>query len=307
MRACQSYKRHYAAMVEVFLGREALGNGLSRHDLRRWYRPLFRGVYVPKAATPTLADRALGAWLTTDRTGVIGGVAASGLHGAEWVDDREPVEVLVGERRRQSGLIIRMDRIDDDEITVIDGLPVTTPTRTAFDLGRHLSRSAALGRMDALLRAAPYRAGDVEAVMGKYGPVRGVRQLRDLLSLVDAGAESLRESWLRLLLIDGGLARPETQIPVLDDDGVAFAFLDMGWRDIKLAVEYDGDHHRTSRVAYVKDLRRLPKLEKRGWEVIRVIAEDSSKSVLRRVREAFGRRSGVGIDEMAQFPRNFAA
>ena len=102
-------------MGEVFLGREAMGDGLPRHELRRWYRPLFRGVYVPKRVTPSLADRSLGAWLTSDRTGVIAGVAASALHGAAWVDDTEPIEILVDDRRRQSGLVVRMDRAADDE------------------------------------------------------------------------------------------------------------------------------------------------------------------------------------------------
>ena len=48
----------------------------------------------------------------------------------------EPVEILVDERRRQSGLIIRMDRLADDEVTTVADLPVTTTARTAFDLGR---------------------------------------------------------------------------------------------------------------------------------------------------------------------------
>ena len=52
-----------------------------------------------------------------------------------WVDDDEPVEILVDERRRQSGLIIRMDRLADDEVTTVADLPVTTTARTAFDLG----------------------------------------------------------------------------------------------------------------------------------------------------------------------------
>jgi hypothetical protein len=68
-------------MTEVFLGREAIGAGMSRHVLQRWYRPLFRGVYVPKNAAPTLRDRAVGAWLTTGRSGVIAGVTWSGLGG----------------------------------------------------------------------------------------------------------------------------------------------------------------------------------------------------------------------------------
>lgn len=294
-------------MVEVFLGREALGDGLSRHNLRRWYRPLFRGVYVPKNAIPSLEDRTLGAWLATNRKGVIAGVAASALHGAEWVDPWEPVEVLVDERRRQSGLVIRMDRVVDDETLVVAGLPVTTPARTAFDLGRHLRRSAAISRMDALMRVAPFRLPDVELLMHRYGPVRGLRQLRELLPLIDPGAESPKESWLRLLLIDAGLPAPETQIPVFDGP-VPVAYLDMGWREIKLAVEYDGDQHRTSRTQYVKDIRRLQMLAKRGWEVIRVIAEDPPAEVVRRIREAFTRRGGgAEIDEMARITRTSAA
>ena len=292
-------------MVEVFLGREALGDGLKRHELRRWYRPMFRGVYIPKRATPSLRDRTVGAWLTSDRKGVIAGVAASALHGAEWVDDDEPVEILVDERRRQSGLIIRMDRLADDEVTTVADLPVTTTARTAFDLGRYQKRSAAIARLDALMRAAPFSTDEVSMLMQRYGPVRGVRQLRDLLPLVDPGAASPRESWLRLLLIDNGFPIPETQIPVLDG-GVPFAYLDMGWRHIQLAVEYDGDQHRTDRPQYVKDIRRHPKIEMRGWEVVRVIAEDRESEILERVYEAYLRRGGAEIDKLARFTRTFA-
>ena len=290
-------------MGGVFLGREAIGEGLSRQELRRWYRRVFRGVYVEKRASLTLADRALGAWLTTDRRGIVSGVAASALHGAEWVDDVEPIEILVDDRRRQSGLVVRMDRIAEDEITNVGGIPVTTLARTAFDLGRYQGRSAAIARLDALMRAAPFGARDVDELLRRYGPVRGVRQLRELLPLVDGGAASPKESWLRLLLIDNDFARPETQIPVPYGDEMFF--LDMGWRDLQLAVEYDGDHHRTDRRSYVKDMRRHPKLASRGWEVIRVINEDSEVAVLHAVYEAWLRRGGVEIDRMSRFGRTF--
>ncbi|AQT82066.1 hypothetical protein B1R94_26665 [Mycolicibacterium litorale] len=293
-------------MTEVFLGREALADGLSRHDLQRWYRQMYRGVYVPKYAAPSLRDRTVGAWLYTDRTGVIGGVAASALHGAQWVDDDEPIDVFVGDRRRQPGLTVRMDRVSDDEVTTVAGLAVTTPSRTAFDMGRYLKRSVALARLDALMRATPFAGAGVELLMRRYGPVRGVRQLRDLLPLVDAGAQSPKESWLRLLLIDGGLPKPETQIPILQG-GVPIAYLDMGYRAIKLAFEYDGDQHRTDRRQYVKDLRRLPAVERLGWEVIRVVAEDRQAEVLWRAKEAFLRRGGAEIDKMQGSSRTFAA
>lgn len=81
----------------------------------------------------------------------------------------------------------------------------------------------------------------------------------------------------------------------------------MGYRGIKLAFEYDGDQHRTDRRQYVKDIRRLPMVERRGWEVIRVIAEDRPVEVLLRAREAYARRGGGEIDEMQRFTRTFAA
>lgn len=199
-----------------------------------------------------------------------------------------------------------MDRVSDDEVMTVAGLAVTTPSRTAFDMGRHLKRSMALARLDALMRVKPFAGAGVELLMRRYGPVRGVRQLRDLLPLVDAGAQSPKESWLRLLLIDGGLPKPETQIPIFEG-GVPIAYLDMGYRAIKLAFEYDGDQHRTDRRQYVKDLRRLPALERLGWEVIRVIAEDRQAEVLWRAKEAFLRRGGAEIDEMQRSSRTFAA
>ncbi|GAA2571690.1 hypothetical protein GCM10010409_56420 [Mycolicibacterium diernhoferi] len=278
---------------------------MPRQDLRRWYRPLFRGVWAPKNAIPTLSDRARAAWLTSGRTGVITGVAASALHGADWVDDTEPIEILTAQRRRQPGLMVRMDRIGPDETTLIDGIPVTTLARTAFDLGRYQTRSKAIGRLDALMRAAPFDRAEVTTLMQRYGPVRGVRQLRELLPLVDPGAASLKESWLRLLLIDNGFPIPETQIPVFDEYGRVFAYLDMGWREIGLGVEYDGDQHRTSRPQYVTDHKRLPKIHQRGYEVIRVIAEDTKSEILERVGEAFGRRGGTEIDEKVWDSRTF--
>src|SRR6185437_9101223 len=154
------------------------------------------------------------------------GVAASALHGAAWVDDTERIEILVDDRRRQSGLIIRMDRVADDEVATAVGLPVTTLARTAFDLGRYQKRYAAIARLDALMRAAPFSVDEVSMLMQRYGAVRGVRQLRELLPLVDPGAESPKESWLRLLLIDNGFPIPETQIPLFDGGVDPFAVLD---------------------------------------------------------------------------------
>ncbi len=119
-------------------------------------------------------------------------------------------------------------------------------------------------------------------------------QLRELLPLVDGGAASPRESRIRLRLHDNGFPRPQTQVPVLEGSRPV-AFLDMGWPDYGVAVEYDGDHHRKDRRQYVKDIARLRMLEALGWDVVRVIAEDRPQDWLARVEQAL-RSRGCPLD-----------
>jgi very-short-patch-repair endonuclease len=105
---------------------------------------------------------------------------------------------------------------------------------------------------------------------------------------MDAGAESPRESWLRLVLLDAGFPRRTAQIRVTD--GQLVAYLDLGWEDQLVALEYDGDHHRTDRRQYVKDIRRTEMLERLGWHVIKVIKEDRPRNIVERVSRALARR-----------------
>jgi very-short-patch-repair endonuclease len=112
---------------------------------------------------------------------------------------------------------------------------------------------------------------------------------------MDAGAQSPKETWLRLLLIDAGYPRPQTQIPVTDSWGVEFAYLDMGWPELLIAVEYDGDQHRRDRSQYVWDERRLRKLLRLGWLHVKVIAEDRPQDILARVHQAWTQREREGM------------
>lgn len=277
-------------MGGVLIGSEAIATGvLTEHQLRRWHRPLFRDVYVPKWDAPSLDDRILAAWLWSRRRAVVAGVAASALHGALWVDAETPIELVAPSARPQRGLVVRNETLDGDEVTCVKRLPVTTVARTAFDLGRHLPRRAALARIDALMRATPFSREDVEVLAKRHRGARGTRRLRGILPLIDGGAASPRETWLRLLFIDAGLPIPTTQIPVYD--GCQFvALLDMGWEEYKVAAEYDGDQHRTDRRQFVKDINRLAMTQDLGWHVIRVVNEHRPDQVITRVYQALARR-----------------
>jgi hypothetical protein len=105
-------------MGDVFIGSEAIARGeLTEFELRRWHRRMFPDVYMQKRCAPSLRDRTTGAWLWSRRRGVIAGVAASALHGASWVDDDQPIELVSASARKQSGLIVRNEALADDEIT----------------------------------------------------------------------------------------------------------------------------------------------------------------------------------------------
>ncbi|MCB0934379.1 MAG: DUF559 domain-containing protein [Mycobacterium sp.] len=184
----------------------------------------------------------------------------------------------------------RAESLGQEDACVVDGIPATTPERTILDVACWHPVMAAVAAIDALARATDVKIADVELLAERSRGRRGIIQARKTIGLADAGAQSPKESWLRTVLVEAGLPRPQTQIPIHDEWGKPVAYLDMGWEDLKIAVEYDGDHHRTRRSQYSYDIRRSEMVQRRGWIVIRVTAEDSAEDVLRRVRDALARR-----------------
>jgi Protein of unknown function (DUF559) len=287
------------AMDDVFVGSEALRNGkLSRYQLSTEFRAIYPDIYLPHWTSPSLRLRSEAAFLWSERRGILAGLAAAALHGSNWIDDDEPVELIWRNQHSPTGVITRNQRVEDDEVTRVAGLPVTTSVRTAFDLARQLPTGDAVARLDALMRATPFSVEDVLLLSKRYPGARGLRRLRAAIPLVDSGAASPKETWLRLLLINAGLPTPDTQIPVVAQFRTV-AVLDMGWEQFKVAVEYDGDQHRTSRHQYVRDIRRLKALEASGWIVVRVIAEDRPDDVVHWVREALRRH---GYRDLVRYP-----
>lgn len=279
-------------MEEPFVGSEALRCGaLSRHQLRTRSRAVFPDVYVSNDAVPSLDLRITAAWLWSGGGAAIAGAAAAFLHGAKWIPDGVPVELICDRPRAPRGLLTRRCSLTEGETQSIDGLAVTTPERTSFDIGRRGAVRSAVVRLDALARATGFKVDDVLGVARRHPRSPGLRQLETALELVDPGAQSPRESYLRLLPIDAGLPRPQTQLPVFGGDGLPFAYLDLGWDEAMVAVEYDGDQHRTDRRQYVKDIKRMEMLERMGWIVVRVVAEDHPVDVVRRVRAALATSS----------------
>jgi hypothetical protein len=274
-----------------FIGSEAVSSGrLSAYELRTRFVALHPDVYIPLEAEVNAITCAEAAWLWSHRRAVVAGQSAAALHGAKWVDTRRPAELLWANRRPPTGIHAWSDQVADDELTIINGMGVTTPARTALDLACRYPLGQAVAALDALARATHLKSADVELLVERYKGRRGIRNARKVLDLVDPGAESPKETRLRLLVIRNGFPRPKTQVPVHDQYGVLVAVLDMGWDDIKVAADYEGEHHR-SPARFNKDIRRHDDATDLGWIDVRVTSHDTEGGIVRRLAAAFARRT----------------
>ena len=281
-----------------FRGTDALAAGLvTRHRLRTDFEMVHRNVYIRHGQKLTPVTRAVAAWLWSGRTATVAGPSAAALHRAAWIDDWLPAELNRPSRDKAHGIILHSDTLDDDETCVRDGIRLTTPARTAYDLGRRKGLTTAVIRLDALIHATEVKVADIELLADRHRGARGLVQLRQALRLADGGAESPYETKTRLVLVGAGLPRPQTQIEVHDDWGAVLARIDMGWEEWKVGVEFDGAQHWTDPAQRTRDIDRLAELEDRGWTIIRVSAEMlryRPSVVVGRVRRAVlaaGRRS----------------
>lgn len=257
-----------------FRGTEALAAGIvTPHRLRTDFELVHRNVYIPRGRKLTPVTRGVAAWLWSGRSATLAGLSAAALHRTLWIDDWLPAEVNRRSRDRTCGIILHSDVLDEDEVDTHDGIRLTTPARTAFDLDRRKGLTAAVIRVDALMRATELKVADIEAVADSHRGARGVVQLRRVLHVADGGAESPNETRTRLVLIGSGLPRPQTQIQVFNDWGGVIARIDMGWEEWKVGVEFDGAQHWTDPAQRTWDIDRLAELEARGWRLIRVSAD----------------------------------
>ncbi|MEV6963574.1 DUF559 domain-containing protein [Hamadaea sp. NPDC051192] len=270
--------------VAPFRGADAVAAGLlTRRQLagRAWTR-LYRDVYVHADVPLDHRVWCEAAALLLPKGGVISGLSALHLWGVRALDPPERVAVLIGEDDRivpQSHLVVRRGSVPDRDVTRILGLPVTTPERTAFDLLRYLPRVDAAVCLDALLhqrKVSLSRLTDDVATRRRWP---GCRQAEALLAYAEPLAESPMETRLRLLIVDAGLPCPVAQFKIMK--GRRFvARVDLAYPEYRIAIEYDGDHHR-DRTTHRFDLERQNELHVLGWTVLRFHADD----VLRRPAE----------------------
>ena len=165
----------------------------------------------------------------------------------------------------------------DHDVTIVAGIEVTTPARTAIDLARWRERPDALAYLDAMLRAGLVVREDLLATLEESAGLPWIEQGREMVDLADGRAESSMESRMRLRYIDAGFPTPECQIPIVDDDGVERYRLDCGVKRLHFGLEYDGvEFHGPDQVEHDTTRRRW--IASRGWAGQRVHSRARTRS-----------------------------
>jgi len=255
-----------------FTSRLARDEGLTYDVLKRLVQlgvllhPL-RGVYYVSGLPDSLDLRVAVLALVVPRGAVVTDRVAAWLLGADRVlPPGAHLEVpavsmfcLPGSRLRSKLVESGQRMLLRTDTEVIGGIRVTTPLRTACDVGRLLHRDQAIGVMDALAALDRFDVPRLVAEVERFKGFRGVRQLRYLAPLVDKRSGSPGEGTLRLRWIEVPLPRPECQVEVCGPDGRSL-FVDIGLPDRRFGAEYfgeefHGDEHREHDEARLEWLR----------------------------------------------------
>lgn len=274
-----------------FRGSDAVRAQLVTWDLLRGpgYRRLAYDTYVDAtvADSPRLAIR--GQVVRAGPGAVVIGWSACRWWNCEVLPRPEPpVEIATTDRhlRAAPGCRVRRSRPRDEDVVLHDGVRVTSPIRTAFDLARTEPLVDAVVAGDALARVGRFDGGDLAVLSTQLGPLRGTRGVAEVARLIDPLAESPMETRVRVRIVRAGFPLPRSQYEVWDDDWMV-ARVDLAWPEWKVAVEYDGhDHAVDDRRG--RDVERLDHLRRLGWVVITVTARQyfrTPKWIERRVRE----------------------
>lgn len=246
----------------------------TRMDFRRGFWVPTRGVRLPHDRRDVVARCAAAV------SAVGPAVTFSGLTAVELWDgpesDEEGLEFTLPEDAhdvRRPGYRCRRRRLAPQDLAIRHGLTVTTPSRTVVDLAAQLSLPRLVAVGDHFLSRGIISDVALNEVLGRSMGQRGVRRARQAISILDARAESPRESMVRALLIEGGYPCPVPQFEVCDSTGRFIARVDLAYVGLRIALEYDGEHH-LSRDQQAKDAWRRGELGAEGWLIVTVVSED---------------------------------
>lgn len=247
-----------------------------------------KGIRTPSGEPPSLIEYAA-AVLARTGEGWISHTTAAMIHGL-WIPARlthdelvhiSRYDLLVGPRRQ--GVDGHQVRVHCSDLVRIDGLQVSSPARTWFELLPRLRRDEAVIIGDQLLRhplpgidrhTAPWSTpSELSDLVERNARRPGVRLGREVLPLLRQGSDSPSETQLRLAIVGAGLPEPTPQLRLVQDDPLS-PTADLGYREQRIALQHEGGHHRGPD-QFSRDIRRDERWLAAGFRVIRSDVSDT--------------------------------
>ncbi|KGH47742.1 hypothetical protein IN07_05585 [Modestobacter caceresii] len=195
---------------------------------------------------------------------------AAALLGAQLAPPPHPHVALTPRRvlPQHAGLVVHGRRLAAEDVVLDRGLRGTSGAQTFLDVAAVLPPQELVAVGDALLRAGHLDAARLGARLGRADRVRGVVRARTCAPLLSPLAQSRPESVMRYWLLASELPDPEPQVPVTDRWGREVAHGDLGYREWKLLLEYEGRQHADTE-QFGRDVDRYSLMAADGWLVLR--------------------------------------
>jgi hypothetical protein len=266
-----------------FRSRSAAAHGLTPYgDRSPAVRTRLTGVRAGPEVPDTLETACQAALLLLPPAAVLSHVTALRLHGAEipWsleADDRIEVTIPPGgtvSRRPQLRVHTAAAR---PTTTHVAGMKVAAPHAAWLQVAARSTVDELVVLADALTRRQRPLTSlcDLTETLAAAPPgARGAARAREALALTRPGTDSSMETRARLVIVRAGLPEPLVNRPVLDAAGQFLARPDMQYPAARVAVEYDGDVHRTDPSTWRRDVERRQRLEDDGWVIVTATADD---------------------------------
>jgi hypothetical protein len=195
-------------------------------------------------------------------------------------------------------VIVHRMKLYDGEVTVLDGIPVTTPERTWLDMAEMLTVDELVAMGDSCVRVPrPELEGrdqplcalaDLQRMIDRHKGKRGLRKAKEAIRLIRVGSDSPQETQLRLAIVRSGLPEPELNVPILSDDGGRHHEPDLSYKQHRVGIEYEGEHH-GDELQIERDIARSERYSALGWTEVRISKRhmlNDGKAAVAKVRSA---------------------
>lgn len=181
------------------------------------------------------------------------------------------------------------------------GLRVASPATTWAQLAPLLSVDELIEVGDAIVRIPRRRGmqrGEPRDALASptqlaaclhAGRREGAARLRAALPQIRVGSASVGETRVRLACARAGLPEPALDHDVFARDGRPIGFTELAYPQWWLLIEYEGDHHRTDRAQWDRDIEKHAECAEAGWDTTRLTARhlrNGGAPAVRRIREA---------------------